>query len=155
MDDILAFIPARGGSKTIPRKNIKLLGNKPLIVFSIESAFKAGIEHVFVDTEDDEIAKIAYENVVPLKPEQNLKETLLNTDIHHWRDKIFNDFESSIFKKFPEIKLLKERLYSVGAIYASLSGSGSSVFGIFEKEPTISFQHGYSHFLQKPNQKIL
>ena len=99
--------------------------------------------------------KIAYENVVPLKPEQNLKETLLNTDIHHWRDKIFNDFESSIFKKFPEIKLLKEQLYSVGAIYASLSGSGSSVFGIFEKEPTISFQHGYSHFLQKPNQKIL
>ncbi|MNN77232.1 4-diphosphocytidyl-2-C-methyl-D-erythritol kinase [compost metagenome] len=43
-----------------------------------------------------------------------------------------NDFELSIFEQFPEIKELKDALYSFGAIYASMSGSGSSVYGIFE-----------------------
>lgn len=58
---IIAFIPARGGSKSIPRKNLKLLGDKPLIAWSIQSAFAAGIERVVVSTEDPEIAKVAKE----------------------------------------------------------------------------------------------
>ena len=56
---ITAFIPARGGSKSIPRKNLKGLGGKPLLAWSIESAFAAGIERVIVSTEDAEIAKVA------------------------------------------------------------------------------------------------
>ena len=48
MNNIIAFIPARGGSKGIPRKNIKLLGDKPLISYSIDSAFKSGIQKVVV-----------------------------------------------------------------------------------------------------------
>ena len=66
-----------------------------------------------------------------------------------------NDFENSILKKYAAIKLLKENLYSAGAVYASMSGSGSAVFGIFEKEPEIKFAPGYSYFLQKPVPKIL
>lgn len=58
---MIAFIPARGGSKSIPRKNIKLLGGKPLIVYTIEKAFASGISRVIVDTDDEEIAKIANE----------------------------------------------------------------------------------------------
>ncbi|OBP15398.1 acylneuraminate cytidylyltransferase [Rheinheimera sp. SA_1] len=55
-----AFIFARGGSKGLPRKNIKLLNNKPLICYSIETAKAVeGIQHVFVSTDDDEIATIA------------------------------------------------------------------------------------------------
>jgi len=56
---ICAFIPARGGSKGIPGKNIKLLGGKPLIAYTIEAALKAKLDRVIVSTEDKEIKKIA------------------------------------------------------------------------------------------------
>lgn len=59
MSNIICFIPARGGSKGIHRKNVKLLGNKPLLAWSIESAFMAGLHKVIVSTEDSEIAEIA------------------------------------------------------------------------------------------------
>ena len=59
--NIVAFVPARGQSKSILRKNIKLLGDKPLIAYSIEKAFQADIQRVIVDTEDSEIAQIAKE----------------------------------------------------------------------------------------------
>jgi len=57
---VLAIIPARGGSKGIPRKNIKLLAGKPLIAWTIEAALQAqGIDRVIVSTEDKEIASVA------------------------------------------------------------------------------------------------
>lgn len=57
--NIVAFIPARSGSKSIPNKNIKELGGKPLIAYSIESAINAGIKKVIVSTDSGEYAKIA------------------------------------------------------------------------------------------------
>lgn len=51
-----------------------------------------------------------------------------------------NDFEPSVFKAFPAVADLKNALYSAGASYAAMSGSGSSVFGIFEKEPALSLE---------------
>ena len=58
--DILAIIPARGGSKRIPRKNIKPFMDKPIIAYSIEAALKSGIfTEVMVSTDDEEIASIA------------------------------------------------------------------------------------------------
>ncbi|MEK6900492.1 MAG: acylneuraminate cytidylyltransferase family protein, partial [Nanoarchaeota archaeon] len=57
---IVAIIPARGGSKRIPRKNIKLLAGKPLIAYTIEAAKRsASLDRIFVSTEDEEIAKVA------------------------------------------------------------------------------------------------
>lgn len=56
---IVAFIPCRSGSKGIPDKNIKELGGKPLMVWSIESAFAAGIQNVIVNTDSKKYAKIA------------------------------------------------------------------------------------------------
>lgn len=57
---VLAIIPARGGSKGIPRKNIKLLAGKPLIAYSIEAAQKAsGLDRVVVSTDDEEIAEVS------------------------------------------------------------------------------------------------
>lgn len=57
---IIAIIPARGGSKTIPRKNVKLLNGKPLISYILETALKSNhINKVVVSTEDEEIAKLA------------------------------------------------------------------------------------------------
>lgn len=57
--NIVALIPARGDSKSIVRKNLKLLGGKPLIVWSIESAYDAEIQRVIVNTDDIEIAEVA------------------------------------------------------------------------------------------------
>ena len=52
-----------------------------------------------------------------------------------WRDIISNDFESIVFDLYPEIGLIKENLYDMGAIYSAMSGSGSTVFGIFKEKP--------------------
>lgn len=57
--NIVAFIPARSGSKSIKDKNIKLLGGKPLLVWTIEKAFKAGIGRVVVNTDSEEYGRIA------------------------------------------------------------------------------------------------
>jgi len=72
---VIAFIPARGGSKGIPRKNLQLLGGKPLIAYSIETALNAKlVERVIVNTEDPEIAEIArqFEAEVPFLRPQHL-----------------------------------------------------------------------------------
>lgn len=76
----------------------------------------------------------AYSKVIPHKPEVSLNE-LLKKPVSEWRDLINNDFEISVFQNFPEISEIKNQLYNEGAIYASMSGSGSSVYGIFENEP--------------------
>lgn len=94
--------------------------------------------------------KEAYEGLTPKIPQHSLKEILEKYSINEWRNVLVNDFELSIFEKYPEIKTLKETLYNQGAVYASMSGSGSSVFGIFEKRPKISFTNSYSFYLQEP-----
>lgn len=72
MNDILAFIPARSGSKSIPNKNIKELGGKPLIAYSIETAFQAGIQRVIVNTDSESIAEVArkYGAEVMIRPSE-------------------------------------------------------------------------------------
>ena len=57
---IVSFIPARGGSRGVPRKNIKLLGGKPLLAYSIETSLKCGLRTI-VSTEDAEISAVAKE----------------------------------------------------------------------------------------------
>jgi len=61
MNNIVCFIPARSGSKSVPDKNIKLLGSKPLIAYSIETAFKSGLQRVIVSTDSEKYAAIAKE----------------------------------------------------------------------------------------------
>lgn len=88
-----------------------------------------------------------------LKPEpskHNLKKTIETIPLTDWKNVLFNDFEKTIFTKYPEIKLLKEQLYFEGALYASLSGSGSSVYAIFDKKPEIKFPAVYQSYLQLP-----
>ncbi len=55
-----------------------------------------------------------------------------------WRDTLVNDFEKSVFALHPEIGQIKERLYDLGAVYSAMSGSGSSVFGLFRERPDLS-----------------
>ena len=72
----------------------------------------------------------AYKNIIPSKPEFNLKD-IENLPIESWKDYIKNDFEESVFETYPEIENLKQTLYKMGALYASMSGSGSALFGVF------------------------
>lgn len=80
----------------------------------------------FVSTKD------AYAKVKVQKPATPLPE-LLSQPIETWKDTVKNDFEYSVFSKYPEIAAIKDSMYDVGAVYASMSGSGSSVFGIFDE----------------------
>ncbi|MEO7991082.1 MAG: 4-(cytidine 5'-diphospho)-2-C-methyl-D-erythritol kinase [Chryseolinea sp.] len=73
----------------------------------------------------------AYANVRPNQPEFSLQHLLTTYTLNDWKNVVKNDFEESVFGKYPEINHIKEKMYSLGAIYASMSGSGSSVFGIF------------------------
>jgi 4-diphosphocytidyl-2-C-methyl-D-erythritol kinase len=54
-----------------------------------------------------------------------------------WKEKLINDFEVPVFQRYPELDSLKQSIYAAGAIYASMSGSGSALYGIFEKEPVL------------------
>jgi 4-diphosphocytidyl-2-C-methyl-D-erythritol kinase len=76
----------------------------------------------------------AFQFVLPKKSEVSLPE-LLSRPVQEWKRKIFNQFESSVFQSYPEIERVKDKLYESGAIYASMSGSGSCVFGIFNQFP--------------------
>ncbi len=75
----------------------------------------------------------AYAGVIPQIPSQSIQKIVEETPLLKWKDFLSNDFEASVFKKYPGIKELKDRLYQLGAAYASMSGSGSSVFGIFDQ----------------------
>jgi 4-diphosphocytidyl-2-C-methyl-D-erythritol kinase len=79
----------------------------------------------------------AYGKVVPAKPLRGLKELIL-LPLEEWKGLIVNDFELSVFEKHPEIESIKLKLYSSGAVYSSLSGSGSAVYGIFVSLPDLS-----------------
>lgn len=63
--------------------------------------------------------------------------------IDSWKGNLVNDFENIISEKYPEINNIKSKLYSSGAIYASMSGSGSVVYGIFKNSPDESFFSDY------------
>jgi 4-diphosphocytidyl-2-C-methyl-D-erythritol kinase len=74
--------------------------------------------------------------------DENKKETtpltclssLETLDIKYWKKELVNDFEEPLFKKYPLLRQTKEMLYEKGAIYSQMSGSGSTIYGLFEKE---------------------
>ena len=70
-----------------------------------------------------------------IEPRSEDLKILLERPIAEWRDHIFNDLETAAFELYPEIGKIKDSFYARGALYASMSGSGSSVFGIFKGEP--------------------
>jgi len=72
----------------------------------------------------------AYGGITPKTPETNLLD-LINQPIENWKTTVKNDFEVSAFLKYPHLEKMKEKLYADGAIYASMSGSGSVLYGVF------------------------
>jgi 4-diphosphocytidyl-2-C-methyl-D-erythritol kinase len=85
---------------------------------------------IFVNTRE------AYSLCNSKKPSTNLKD-IYSLGISEWKDLIINDFEEFIFMKYPQIAKIKKTLYEMGAVYSSMSGSGSTVYGIFYNKPVI------------------
>lgn len=83
----------------------------------------------------------AYAGVTPKVPAQDLRTILENEPPEAWRDRVYNDFEASVFSRYPAIAEVKEALYAAGALYASMSGSGAAVFGIFREPVTTAFPY--------------
>ena len=72
----------------------------------------------------------AFAGIRPALPEKSLKE-IIAQPVSSWAEELVNDFEKPIFYQYPEIAAIKDELYRAGAVYASMSGSGSTVYGLF------------------------
>lgn len=81
--------------------------------------------------------KEAYARIKPTPTVKKCREIVMQP-VETWREELVNDFEKSVFAIHPEIGSIKERLYSLGAVYAAMSGSGSSVFGLFRNKVELS-----------------
>lgn len=75
----------------------------------------------------------AYGKVVAKHPVRSLLD-LVREPVVNWKGKVINDFEKPVFDAYPELAKIRDALYRQGALYASLSGSGAALFGIFPKE---------------------
>ena len=83
-------------------------------------------EGVAVSTAD------AYRGIVPAIPEIPLRE-VLRKPVSAWKEELHNDFETTVFARYPALAPVKEQLYARGAVYAAMSGSGSAFFGLFPR----------------------
>ena len=80
--------------------------------------------------------KEAYMNCVPSASGVSLSD-LIHYPVAEWKFHIFNDFENTVFEKYPQIGIIKRVLYNHGALFSSMSGSGSTVYGIFANKPAV------------------
>jgi 4-diphosphocytidyl-2-C-methyl-D-erythritol kinase len=92
----------------------------------------------------------AFANIKPVRPAKSIKQ-IIQQPISTWKNELINDFEKPVFAKYPEIKNIKDKLYNEGAVYASMSGSGSAVYGIFNNKETFSFSFPKSYFIKEVN----
>ena len=90
----------------------------------------------------------AFLNAILSVPEKPLKE-IIAQPIQSWKEELKNDFEKILFQQHPEIKEIKEILYNQGAAYASMSGSGSTVFGIFPNQTNLQLSFPINYFVKE------
>lgn len=88
----------------------------------------------------------AFGNIVPQTPQQSIKQ-IIELPIPTWREKLVNDFEKPAIKQYPEIGNIKELLYQYGAVYSSMTGSGSTVYGLFDIQKKIQFSFPKNYFI--------
>ena len=89
----------------------------------------------------------AFMEIIPEQPHQSIQ-NIIRQPVHKWKGLLVNDFESPVGKLYPEILQIREGLYAAGAAYASMTGSGSSVYGLFKKGKPIplSFPSQYATY---------
>ncbi len=91
----------------------------------------------------------AFSKIRPSLPKYNLKQSI-SKPVQEWIHTISNDFEIPVFEAHPQLQVIKNQLYDVGAIYASLTGSGSTIYGIFDKSnvPEVAFENATQTVIQ-------
>ena len=89
----------------------------------------------------------AFKQLTPRADRISLRETI-QMPLNEWKDALVNDFEAPIFQQYPEIARIKEDLYQAGAVYAAMSGSGSTVFALFQRELTPLFSFPAHYFVK-------
>jgi 4-diphosphocytidyl-2-C-methyl-D-erythritol kinase len=92
----------------------------------------------------------AFLQIRPSEPRQTLKD-IVKIPIERWKDHIYNDFEKIAFLQYPEIVEIKDQLYTSGALYASMSGSGSTMYGIFPKKASLKLKLPVHYFIKELN----
>lgn len=129
LQDKPAFVTGRGEKTT--SINLCMEGYKLLIIKP----------DIYISTPE------AFQGIKPANPKIRVKEFITKKP-EIWKDNIYNDFEGHIFQKHPILKEIKSELYLSGAIYASMSGSGSTIFGIFKEKPVLDKfrQYGFMHY---------
>lgn len=116
------------------------LYNQPMIASGRGDELKAldlsisGFKLVIVYPEIHVNTASTYASLKPLDDRVAL-EKILQQDIGTWKEHLFNDFEKNVFELYPQIRTIKEKLYNAGAVYSSMSGSGSAVYGFFKVIP--------------------
>lgn len=98
------------------------------IEFSLSGKYIVLIKpSIFISTSE------AYAGITPLPSNNNIIDSLKEEE-DNWKYTIKNDFECRLFKMYPELAYIKQTLYDMGAFYASMSGSGSALYGLFNKK---------------------
>ncbi|MBN9297169.1 MAG: 4-(cytidine 5'-diphospho)-2-C-methyl-D-erythritol kinase [Filimonas sp.] len=88
----------------------------------------------------------AFSQLTPTQPKQSIRD-IIQQPVETWKDVLVNDFEAAVIKRHPAIGDIKELLYNNGALYASMTGSGSTVFGLFPKAQPIAFAIPWTHWV--------
>ncbi|MFI3294756.1 MAG: 4-(cytidine 5'-diphospho)-2-C-methyl-D-erythritol kinase [Rikenellaceae bacterium] len=96
--------------------------------------------HLYIVMPDLHISTaLAFSGIKPCVPRFSIRD-ILSRDFSFWRSHLVNDFEGSLFPVYERLAQIKQTFYSQGAVYASMSGSGASVYGIFEKPVDFAFE---------------
>ena len=89
----------------------------------------------------------AFSKIKPSDQRTSIRE-LIRSPVTEWKNVLRNDFEEIVFAEYPEIKIIKDKLYGNGAIYSAMSGSGSTVYGLFEKNAPLHFDFPPDYFVK-------
>jgi 4-diphosphocytidyl-2-C-methyl-D-erythritol kinase len=92
----------------------------------------------------------AFSGITPALPTKSVKE-IIQQPIETWKNELVNDFEKTVFNQHSEIEAIKKKLYDGGALYASMSGTGSTVYAIFEKASGMKFNFPSNYFIKETN----
>lgn len=106
--------------------------------------------HVNTGWAFSQLLKQSYNEKIYLRTGKSIKQ-IIQQPIISWKDELLNDFELPVFNAHPQIKVIKEKLYKMGALYAAMSGSGSTVYGIFNTNIDTKMFEGNNYFIKTVN----
>ena len=135
-EERVALAAALGSDCAFFIKNRPMFATGRGEVFS-EIDIPSDLEIVIVKPDISISTPFAYSKVKPQTPAHSLKESV-QKPLSDWKMLVKNDFEEFLFPEFEQLGIIKQQLYDCGAVYASMTGSGSALFGIFDHEPRLS-----------------